>query len=211
MTITSHLISPSQALGPSGIDFSQLKVLVRMGIRLSFRGYGSEFGQSERSIRSSFRSMIITYLVTSIGLGALVTLCGNQITYNTLLISYGMMMTAFAILIEYNDLILNVDDAEILFTRPVSSQTIYWSRLLTLVLFIVLYAVALLFLPAVASFRFAWSKLLLFPLVLIVMLMACVASALGVIYLYAQLLRWVHPQRLTSWLTYFQTGFSLLL
>ena len=163
-----RLIEPDKPTEPSSIDFSQLKMLVRMAIRLSFRGYGSEFVQSERSIRSSFRSMIITYLITSIGLGALVTLCGNQITYNTLLISYGMMMTAFSILIEYNDLILNVDDAEILFTRPVSSQTIYWARLLTLVLFVLLYAAALLFLPVVASFYFDGSKLLLFPLVFIV-------------------------------------------
>jgi ABC-2 type transport system permease protein len=206
-----RLIEPDQLTKPSGIDFSQLKMLVRMAIRLSFRGYGSEFAQSERSIRSSFRSMIITYLITSIGLGALVTLCGNQITYNTLLISYGMMMTAFSILIEYNDLILNVDDAEILFTRPVSSQTVYWARLLTLVLFVLLYAAALLFLPAIASFHFDSSKLLLFPFVFIVMLLACVTSALGVVYLYAQLLKWVHPHHLTSWLTYFQTGFSLLL
>src|SRR5262245_10785198 len=170
-----RLIEPDKPTEPSSIDFSQLKMLVRMAIRLSFRGYGSEFVQSERLIRSSFRSMIITYLITSIGLGALVTLCGNQITYNTLLISYGMMMTAFSILIEYNDLILNVDDAEILFTRPVSSQTVYWSRLLTLVLFVLVYAVVLLFLPAMASFHFAWSKLPLFPLVLLVMLIACVA------------------------------------
>jgi hypothetical protein len=206
-----RLIESNQPIGSSGIDFSQLKMLVRMAIRLSFRGYGSEFAQSERSIRSSFRSMIITYLITSIGLSALVTLCGNQITYNTLLISYGMMMTAFSVLIEYNDLILNVDDAEILFTRPISSQTIYWARLLTLVLFVLLYAVALLFLPAIASFHFDSSKLLFFPFVFIVMLLACVTSALGVVYLYAQLLKWVHPHRLTSWLTYFQTGFSLLL
>jgi hypothetical protein len=199
--MVSHSIEPDWAIQPNAVDFPQLRILVRMAMRLSFRGYGSEFAQNERSLRSGFRNMIITYLITSIGLCALVALCGNQTTYNTLLISYGMMMTAFAILIEYNDLILNLDDAEILFTRPVSSQTVYWSRLITLVLCVLLYAAALLFLPAIASFHFARSKLLLFPLVFLTMLLACVASALGVVFLYVQLLRWVHPRRLTSWLT----------
>ena len=206
-----HLIQLDPTVPCCLIDFSQLKTLVRVALRSSFRGYGPEFAQSERSIRSGFRNMIVTYLITSIGLCALVVLCGNQITYNTLIISYGMMMTAFAILIEYNDLIFNVEDAEILFTKPISSQTVYWSRLTTLVLFVLLYSAALLFLPAISSFYFAKSKVLFFPMVFLMMLLACVVSALGVVYLYVQLLRWVHPHRLTSWLTYFQTVFSLLL
>jgi hypothetical protein len=208
--VAHHLIQRGSTVRPC-VDFSQLKTLVVVAVRSSFRGYGPGFAQSERSIRSGFRNMIITYLITSIGLCALVVLCGNQITYNTLLISYGMIMTAFAILIEYNDLILNLEDAEILFTKPISSQTVYWSRLTTLVLFVLLYAAALLFLPAISSFYFAKSKALFFPVVFLMMLFACVVSALGVVYLYVQMLRWVHPHRLTSWLTYFQTGFSLLL
>ena len=207
----SHLIRFHPGSCSRRVDLPQLKVLVREAVRTSFRGYESDSAHGERSIRSGFRHMLITYLIMSIGLCALAALCGNQTTYNTLLISYGMMMTAFAILVEYNDLILNAEDAEILFTKPISSQTIFWSRFTTLLLFVLLYSASLLFLPAIASFHFAKSKLYFFPLVFLVMMLACVVSAFGVVYLYVQLLRWVRPQRLTSWLTYFQTVFSLFL
>jgi ABC-2 type transport system permease protein len=207
----SYLTQSDPAVRCRLVDFSQLKILIRVAVRSSFRGYGAEFAQSERSIRSGFRNMLVTYFITSIGLCALAALCGNQTTYNTLLISYGMMMTAFAILIEYNDLILNAEDAEVLFTKPISSQTIYWSRLATLSLFVLLYSGALLLLPSVASFYFSQSRIFLAPFSFLIMLLACLVSALGVVYAYVQLLRWVDPRRLTACLTYFQTGFSLLL
>ncbi len=206
-----YLIRPHPGSCSRQLNFSQLKVLVREAVRSSFRGYDTDSARSDRSIRSGFRSMLTTYFITSIGLCAVAAICGNQTTYNTLLISYGMMMTAFAILIEYNDLILNADNAEILFTKPISSQTIFWSRLTTLTLFVLLYSASLLFLPAIASFHFAKSKLLFFPLVFLIMMLACIVSAFAVVYLYVQLLHWISPQRLTSWLTYFQTAFSLFL
>src|SRR5438093_5441870 len=139
------------------VDFFQLKVLVKIAIRASFRGHEPDSSKSERFIRSGFRNLLVTYFITSMGLCAMAVVCANLITYNTLVISYGMMMTAFAVLIEYNDLILNTDDAEILFTKPITSQTIYWARLITLALFVMLYSVSLLLMPSIASFKFAKS------------------------------------------------------
>lgn len=193
------------------VDFFQLKVLVKTAVRASFRGHEPESSKSERSIRSGFRNMLVTYFITSMGLSAMSAVCGNLITYNALVISYGMMMTAFAVLIEYNDLILNADDAEILFIKPITSQTIYWARLITLALFVMLYSVSLLLVPSIASFRFAKSKFYLMPFSFFIMMIACLVSAFFVVHLYIQLLKRLDPYRLTSCLTYFQVGFSLVL
>ncbi|MEW5978876.1 MAG: hypothetical protein AB1898_24035 [Acidobacteriota bacterium] len=196
---------------PSQVDFRQLWLLTKTAVRTSFRSAESDPVTGDRSIRSGFRNMVVTYLLTSVALCALSAICGNQITYNTLLISYGMMMTAFAVLIEYNDLVLSSDDAEILFCRPVTSQTLYWSRLLTLAIYILCYAGALLTLPGLVSFRYSWDRLYWFPVVLGLMLLACLTSACLVVQLYLQLLKWVQPARLTAVLTWVQVSFSLLM
>ncbi len=193
------------------VDLVQLKILVRTAIRSSFRGYEGAHSDGDRSIRSGFRNMLITYFITSIALCAMASICGNQLTYNTLLISYGMMMTAFAVLIEYNDLILNADDGEILFSRPITSETLFWARLMTLALFVLLYSASLLLLPSLASFKFAVSKLYFMPLAFIIMMTACLVSALVVVFFYVQLLRHFRPSRLIGLLSYFQGGFSLVL
>lgn len=193
------------------VDFFQLKVLVKIAVRASFRGHEPDSSKSERSIRSGFRNMLVTYFITSMGLSAMSAVCGNLITYNTLIISYGMMMTAFAVLIEYNDLILNADDAEILFSKPITSQTIYWARLITLTLFVLLYSASLLLMPSMASFRFAKSKFYLMPFSFLIMMIGCLVSAFLVVHLYVQLLKRFDPNRLTGLLTYFQAGFSLVL
>ncbi|HVN79793.1 MAG TPA: hypothetical protein VMW38_12400, partial [Terriglobia bacterium] len=84
------------------VDYRQLKALVKAWLRNSFRGQDDSLGE-DRSVRSGFTHMMVTYFVTSIVLSALSTICENQITFNTLLISYGMLLSAFAILIEYAD------------------------------------------------------------------------------------------------------------
>jgi len=155
--------------------------------------------------------MLLTYFITSLALCGVTAVCGNQITYNTLLISYGMLMTAFAVLIEYNDLILSVEDAEILFTKPVSSQTVYWARLITLTLFVLLYSASLLLLPSVASFKYSFPKFYFMPLTFSIMMIACVVSAFFVIWFYMQLLNRISPNRITNLLASFQVGFSLML
>ena len=193
------------------VDIFQLRVLVKIAVRASFRGYEPDSSKSERSIRSGFRNMLVTYFITSMGLSAMSAVCGNLITYNTLIISYGMMMTAFAVLIEYNDLILNADDAEILFSKPITSQTIYWARLITLTIFVLLYSASLLLMPSMASFRFAKSKFYLMPFSFLIMMIGCLVSAFLVVHLYVQLLKRFDPNRLTGLLTYFQAGFSLVL
>ncbi|HEU0048060.1 MAG TPA: hypothetical protein VFQ43_10705, partial [Nitrososphaera sp.] len=193
------------------VDVFQLKVLVKIAIRASFRGYEPDSSKSERFIRSGFRNLLVTYFITSMGLCAMAVVCANLITYNTLVISYGMMMTAFAVLIEYNDLILNTDDAEILFTKPITSQTIYWARLITLALFVMLYSVSLLLMPSITSFKFAKSKFYFMPFSFLIMMIACLVSTFVVVHLYVQLLKRIDPYRLTGYLTYFQVGLSLVL
>jgi hypothetical protein len=193
------------------VDFFQIKILVKTAIRNSFRGHETNTSEGDRTIRSGFCNMLLTYFITSLALCGVTAICGNQITYNTLLISYGMLMTAFAVLIEYNDLILSAEDAEILFTKPVSSQTIYWARLITLTLFVLLYSASLLLLPSVASFKFSFSKFYFMPLSFSIMMISCVVSAFIVIWLYMQLLNRISPNRITTLLTCFQVGFSLTL
>jgi hypothetical protein len=193
------------------VDFFHLKVLVKIAVLNSFRGHQTNTSEGDGAIHSGFCNMLLTYFLTSLALCGVTAVCGNQITYNTLLISYGMLMTAFAVLVEYNDLILSAEDAEILFTKPVSSQTIYWARLITLTLFVLLYSASLLLLPSVASFKFSFSKVYFMPLTFSIMMIACVVSAFFVVWLYMQLLNRISPNRITTLLTSFQVGFSLIL
>ena len=193
------------------VDYYQLKILVKTAVRNSFRGHEPNSSAGDRTIQSGFCNMLLTYFITSLALCGISAVCKNQITYNTLLISYGMLMTAFAVLIEYNDLILSAEDAEILFTKPVNSQTIYWARLITLTLFVLLYSASLLLLPSIASFKFSSSKFYFMPLSFFIMMISCVVSAFFVVCLYMQLVRRISPNRISTLLTYFQLGFSLTL
>ncbi len=192
------------------VNYRQLGVLVKAWLRISFRGQ-DDSQREDRSVRSGFTHMMVTYFVTSIALCALSTICQNQITFNTLLISYGMLLSAFAVLIEYGDFILNAEDTEILFARPVNSRTYFWARLTTLSLFLFCYMTSLLLLPALVSFRFTPAKFYLFPVTFLVMLGACFGNALLVIYLYMEFLKHLNPARLSRLLAVFQVGFSFLL
>jgi hypothetical protein len=191
-----------------GADWDQFKTLLSLSIRMDFRVRGE--GTKKRKISPVFRSLIF-YGFMGLFLAISLVTKVTPFLYSLLILTYSMVMMAFAVILEFSNTLLDPDDVDILSHRPVRSRTYFLSRLCNLLFFILLMSTTLCFVPSIfgmfvngSSWRF---PLIFFPVAII----ANLVSASLVVLFYTGLLRLIPYERFKDIIAYLQIGFSFII
>ncbi len=193
-----------------GIDCLQFRRLLKVHILLDFRST-----KMQSSSRSSSRipGFLITLIFYGI-IGLFASLSGMRLFdsfgYSLVSLSVSMVLIAMAVIIEFNEIIINPDDAEILAYRPIDSRTYFWVKMVNLLFYITLFGAALNLPPAFVGLAYAEHGPAFPAVYLLVAWLAQVTLASFVIVLYSLLVRWLNYEKLKDVLAYVQVVFSFI-
>ena len=129
-----------------GIDLDQWKAIVSTGIRRDFRGR-RETAHARRRGSPIVRSMVFYGIMGSLMAVNLLSRF-DVFMYAFLMLSYSMVMMAFAVILEFGHSIIHPADADILLVRPIHPRTLFLAKLSHLLFHILLIGSALSLGPA---------------------------------------------------------------
>ena len=192
-----------------GVDWRRFTALLAVSIRIDFRGSWSR-SQQKRKFSPILRSAIF---YTMMGGWMAVSLASHAspFMYAFLMLSYSMVMMAFAVLLEFGNAIINPEDAEILLFRPIDSRTYFVAKLCNLLFYVGLMGSALILLPTVIG-GFVGGSTWTFPVIFFpAALCANTAAAAFIVLIYTALLRVLPHQKFKDIIAYLQIGFVFIL
>jgi ABC-2 type transport system permease protein len=205
------MVMLSKLLQKWDIDLAQLKVLLRIAIKLDSRTIGTHYQMAEsQTTKYALLWLMFSYVVFGLFFSLLLVTLKDLYTYFFLLCTYTMTMMAMAVLIEFYSIILYPDDMEILGPQPVSSRTYFIAKLLNLGFYIAILTTALCAVPIVATVFQVGVTIFMAPLVYLVFLAVGLVSAFLIIYVYTYLMTRVHHEKLQTILSYVQMLFSFI-
>ena len=189
------------------IDEVQFRALLRIHLLLDFRS--SRIGGSS-SRKQSFVLNLIFYVIIGLFVGLSGLRLFDLFGFAFLTLTVSMVLTAMAIIIEFNEIIINPEDAEILGHRPIDTRTYFWVKMANLLFYVTSFGLAINLSPAFIGLAFPEASGLFPLLYLIVSWLANVATAFGMILLYSVLVRWLNYERLKDILAYVQVVFTFI-
>lgn len=194
-----------------GVDYLQFRVLLKNHIKLDFRSQKFKGTGRASTKKYSFIMSLIFYLLPSFMIAGLGVQKSDLFGFSFITISLSMIFIVLAIIIEFNEIILNPEESEILTFRPVSSRTYFWVKMANLFFYITLIGLALNIPPAFFGLVFKETRWH-FPIVyLLVTWFAQIATASFVIILYSFLVRIFNYERLKDILAYIQVIFTFII
>jgi len=192
-----------------GIDWDQLKALLAVSIRMDFREH-RRTGRARRGMAPIFRTMIF-YAIMGGFLAASLVSKASPFLFSLLTLAYSNAMMAFAVILEFGNILLIPDDIDILTHRPIRSRTLFFAKMLNLLFYVFLMSTALCLMPSLLGILLRGSSGM-FPLVFYpVAIVANFASASFVVLIYTGLMRKMSHERFKDVLAYLQIGFTFVL
>ncbi len=192
-----------------GLDWHQFKTLFVVSIRMDFRMQGKDV-MSHRKRSPIFRGLIFHGLM-SLFLSSSLVLRTSLSSYSLLMITYSMVMIMFGVILEFGNIIIHSDDADILLHRPVDSRTYFFAKYGNFLFYIFLMSMASCFFPSMIGLFFSTAPWI-FPIVfLAVALIANITAASFVVFIYTGLMRWLKHERFKDILMYVQMGFAFVI
>ena len=192
-----------------GMDWDQFKALLIVSIRMDFRGHRG-MGGRHRRMSPIFRSLIF-YAVMGSTLSVSLAPKAGIFLYSILTLAYSMTMTAFAVILEFGNTLINPDDAEVLGCRPIHSRTYFLAKLCNLMFFVLLIGSALGAGPAFIGILLPdanWT----FPLIFYpVSIAAGFTTACFIVLVYTGLVQVMPYERFKDVVAYLQIGFTFVL
>lgn len=197
-----------------GADYDQWRCLTSVAIKLDLRS--ASLGQSMRSKESKSPAVqLIARLWVYVFVGAFlsVMVARNKDVFftGTILVTYTMVMVAMLVLIDFGAVVISPDDFTILGYQPVSSQTYFISRLTNVLIYSTLLSLSLGVLPVLVFFFTLGFNPLIGLAALLAILLGSVAIALFLVFIYAAILRVIHPNKLRRAVGYLQLSMSFFL
>ncbi len=197
-----------------GVDYAQWRALTRTALRLDLRVSGmgvARAGSREHGgIRFWFARLWI-YVFLGAMLGGLVWYNKDVFFTGTLVVSYTMVMTAMLVLVDFGAVVISPDDFALLGYQPITSRTYFVARLTNVLVYTTLLALALGLIPNVVfCFTLGFRPLLGVAAFLASILSAAVV-ALSLVFVYAGILRVLHPRKLRRWIGYLQLLLSFFI
>jgi len=193
-----------------GVDWDQVRSLVRNGIRLQLRS-GRRLPGPRRL--SGFHWTIILYGILGFSMAMSLVFRTPPFLYSLMTLAYAMVMIGFSTAADFAQTILYPDEEEIILHRPVGSRT-YWLYKIGVLGFSILVLTASLSIPSallglLLDGAQPWYPAVYFPAAL----MAGSVAALAIIALYSAFFSWLKRERFLNALTWFQIllTFSLIL
>ena len=190
-----------------GADWGAFKALLSVGLRMDFRGRNPGGKSRWNPIARSF----VFYSLMGSTLAASLVFRTTVFTYTLLTLSYSMVMMAFAVILEFGNTLVNPDDFDILFHRPLTSRTYFMARLAHVLLFITGMGAALCVPPALVGLGVPGADWR-FPLAYLPAAFAGnLTSSAFIVFLYTGLIRVLPYERFKDALAVVQIGFTFVL
>ncbi len=189
-------------------DWEQFKAMLVTSIRMDFRGQPGPGGK--RRLSPVTRSLIVVAIMgTALAAGLM-----NRATpffYALLILSYSMVMTAFSVILELGQTLINPEDGDVLSHRPVTSRTYFMARLTNLLFYIAIIATSMCLIPSALGPAVRGNTWTFIPVFFLVSLIANVTTGAAVLLLYTALLRMMRYERFKDVIAYLQIGFAFIL
>jgi hypothetical protein len=197
------------------IDAHQWRVLTRTLLKLDFRvgGFGGRAfgGHREGAQTNQILLTAILYLFVGIGSAAAAVWVRDPFTGALVVVTGLMVLLGSILLVDYQSVITSPDDYRILGFQPISSRTYFAVRLTNVLIYAAIPTTAIA-VPATLAYGVARGfNPVLGAAALAGVYGAGLLTTLGVIVLYAGLLRVVSAERLQRALSYFQVLLGFLI
>jgi hypothetical protein len=197
-----------------GADPAQFRVLLRLFLRLDFRGASMAGVSSRGGAATGARALIIMaimYTVAGAFLAVLVLANKNLFFTGTVYLTYLMVMIGAVVLMEFYSIITSPDEFGILGYRPLSSRTYFFAKITHFLVYTTGFTAVVGLLPVLAYFF----TLGFHPLVGLAAMLASalcgITVALAMALAYTAIVRRVHPDRLRRILSYVQLLMSFMI
>jgi hypothetical protein len=190
-----------------GIDGTQWRALVVAYLRMDGRRAGGAARRGEKAGRhvfAAYSGLIVMTSISGVFLGIAAVVLEDPLTAAVVLTTYAAMNTSLLLLVDFTGLVVSPDDYRILASRPVDSQTYLAARLTSVLVYVAMIAGVLALPPALVIAVWHGLGILGFVAAELATLLCCICAAVIVIVLYAKLVSWVHPKRLSRALSYLQ-------
>lgn len=199
-----------------GVDYDQWHALTRAALKLDLRTASLGQPPHERTGDSGgaarvLISRLIVYVFVGAMLAMLVGINKDVFFTGTIVVTYTMVMVAMLVLIDFAAIVISPDDFAILGYQPVSSRTYFISRLTNVLFYSTALSLALGIIPAVTYFFTLGFRPLLGIAAIGAVLLAGTATALFLVFVYAGILRVIHPNKLRRVVGYIQLAMSFLI
>jgi ABC-2 type transport system permease protein len=199
-----------------GVDYEQWRALMRIAIKLDLRSasLGQAANQRSRESKSVAGQLIArlwVYVLVGAMLGVVAAVNKDVFFTGTILIAYIMVMTAMLVLIDFGAIVISPDDFAILGYQPVSSQTYFISRLTNVLVYSTSLSLALGIIPVLVFFFTLGFNPLLGIAALLAVLLGGITTTLFLVFIYAGILRVIHPNKLRRAVGYIQLVLSFVI
>ncbi|MFO0379928.1 MAG: hypothetical protein ACK50M_15950 [Cyclobacteriaceae bacterium] len=193
----------------AGVDYEQMRSILETKLLMDNRRQSTVFARnsSEENNYAFLLTLSAFFLLGAFG-GLLV---GFLPAFWGFTIYFGMAlaMMALTLIADFSSILLDTSDNTILVPRPISSRTLWFARVLHILLYIVQISLALLVVPLiVALFRFG--PLVAAGLVIAHVLTTILAVSLTHV-LYQLIMRFTTEERMKNFINYFQILMAILL
>lgn len=193
----------------AGVDYEQMRSILETKLLMDNRRQSTVFARnsSEENNYAFLLTLSAFFLLGAFG-GLLV---GFLPAFWGFTIYFGMALTmmALTLIADFSSILLDTSDNTILVPRPISSRTLWFARVLHILLYIVQISLALLAVPLiVALFRFG--PLVAAGLVIAHVLTTVLAVSLTHV-LYQLIMRFTTEERMKNFINYFQILMAILL
>ncbi|RKY81640.1 hypothetical protein DRQ07_03525 [candidate division KSB1 bacterium] len=194
-----------------GIDRQQFVALLKLHLKLDFRPRSAPQNTKKRLIPQALLPFVVYGWFGFFLALSLLTKGASTQVYAFFVISYTMVMVFFAVLHEFDIILINPDDMEIIGYRPVHSKTFSAAKLANFVIYISLLSASLTFLPGAIAF-FLNESTVIYPFLLFFSAsVSSLVTGFFVVILYTLLLQRISAVKLKEFITYMQVGFTLVI
>ena len=194
----------------AGVDFNQLKIIVALKLTMdtrrqtaaSMRGWNKKDEANNRFIASLIFLSIMSGLMS-----LFISMAATPYIGFTLFFAFVMMMCVMTLITDYSSVLLDTADSVILLPRPVNSQTLFWSRMTHISLFIGQIVFALMIVPlCVVIFKFGGIVAAIF---FVLMILSALFAVFLTTILYLLAIRYVSEEKLKDVINYLQIGMAI--
>jgi hypothetical protein len=197
-----------------GVDYPQWLALSRTALKLDLRlaamGVAASSSEHPSSLRIWFARLWVYVFIGGM-LGGLVWVNKDVFFTGTLVLAYSMVMTAMLVLVDFGAVVISPDDFALLGYQPITSRTYFVARLTNVLAYTTLLALALGLIPDAVYFFTLGFRPVLGLAAFLASVLSAAAVAFSLVFIYAGILRVIHPRKLRRWVGYIQLILSFFI
>jgi hypothetical protein len=186
-----------------GIDFNRMMVIVETKLKMDQRRVYMNWRQGKTKENANhLRVALFFYGFMGIVMGSMIYFVDNFLTIMIFTHAYILFMMAMILITDFSSVLLDTTDNQVILPRPVGSKTLFLSRLVHILLYLLQFT----FVIAAGSWLFTFLKYgLITGLALMLTTLLSVLLAIFITcFLYLAILHFSNEQRISEIITYFQ-------